>query len=284
MVTTNDSFGAVLKKIRKDRQMTQKMLAQDICSQSVLSRIENDEEVPNVLVMQQLCRKLGVTMDYVLSLHSEDVSRIHQLLEELAYYFYHKQYEQLFTLLKDQDLLGQLYIDTDLQMYYYYLGSCEYFLNKNYELAINYLNRGLSYTLKGDKSYYSSNEIQIISCIGRIYDDLGQQERAKEELERSIQLFAALPRERVNCYLAKVFYNYARYLDGQGEYQQALSVAQQGVAMVHQQTSYYYLEELFALIGTIYAASASEEKAQEYIEASQAVKKVLATGNGVDLS
>lgn len=284
MASGKDSFGGVLKQIRKNRQMTQKMLAQDICSQSVLSRIENNEEIPNVLVMQQLCRRLGVTMDYVMTLHSEEVSRIHQLLEELAYFFYHKNYQRLFSLLKSQDLLGQLYIDTDLQLYYYYLGSCEYFLNQNHEIAIKYLERGLSYTLKGDKSYYSSNEIQIISCIGRVYEDLGQQEKAQTHLERSVQLFQLLPRERVDCYLAKVFYNYARFLMGKGEFKQALTVAEQGVSLVHQQTSYYYLEELYALMGALHDASAHPEIAREYLAVSVAVKKVQMIETGVDLS
>ncbi|EGO6563123.1 helix-turn-helix transcriptional regulator, partial [Enterococcus faecalis] len=58
-----NSLGAVIKEIRKNRKLTQKMLSEDICSQSVLSRIENNEELPNVLVMQQLCDRLGVTVD-----------------------------------------------------------------------------------------------------------------------------------------------------------------------------------------------------------------------------
>ena len=53
-----NSLGAVIKEIRKNRKLTQKMLSEDICSQSVLSRIENNEELPNVLVMQQLCDRL----------------------------------------------------------------------------------------------------------------------------------------------------------------------------------------------------------------------------------
>lgn len=49
------------------------MLSEDICSQSVLSRIENNEELPNVLVMQQLCDRLGVTVDQIMRYKSGDV-------------------------------------------------------------------------------------------------------------------------------------------------------------------------------------------------------------------
>ncbi|OSP57962.1 Cro/Cl family transcriptional regulator, partial [Enterococcus faecium] len=46
METLIESFGTIIKEIRKEQKMTQKMLSQDICSQSVLSRIENNEELP----------------------------------------------------------------------------------------------------------------------------------------------------------------------------------------------------------------------------------------------
>ena len=49
MANSQESFGQIIRTFRKKRKMTQKMLAEDICSQSVLSRIENNEELPNVL-------------------------------------------------------------------------------------------------------------------------------------------------------------------------------------------------------------------------------------------
>lgn len=68
METLIESFGTIIKEIRKEQKMTQKMLSHDICSQSVLSRIENNEELPNVLVMMQICQRLGVTIDHVMNL------------------------------------------------------------------------------------------------------------------------------------------------------------------------------------------------------------------------
>lgn len=173
------SFGHVLKQIRKERKLTQKMLSQNICSQSVLSRIENDEELPNVLVMQNLCERLGVTIDQVMTLHSEEIQKVNQLLNQMAYHFFHKEYTELADLLKQPAILDQLYLDTDLQLYYYYLGSCEYFLGRDLELALQHLKQGLSYTFQADKHYISSNEIQLISCIGRVQTDLGQKKKER---------------------------------------------------------------------------------------------------------
>ena len=43
METLIESFGTIIKEIRKEQKMTQKMRSQYISSQSVLSRIENNE-------------------------------------------------------------------------------------------------------------------------------------------------------------------------------------------------------------------------------------------------
>ena len=71
--------------------MTQKMLAEDICSQSVLSRIENNEELPNVLVMHQICQRLGVTLDQVMMLHAEEINRTNQVFAQMESHFVHKR-------------------------------------------------------------------------------------------------------------------------------------------------------------------------------------------------
>ncbi|NSO08100.1 helix-turn-helix transcriptional regulator, partial [Enterococcus faecalis] len=88
-----NSLGAVIKEIRKNRKLTQKMLSEDICSQSVLSRIENNEELPNVLVMQQLCDRLGVTVDQIMRYKDVDVHVVTSSFDNMAEYFSHKKYE-----------------------------------------------------------------------------------------------------------------------------------------------------------------------------------------------
>lgn len=268
------SFGHVLKQIRKERKLTQKMLSQNICSQSVLSRIENDEELPNVLVMQNLCERLGVTIDQVMTLHSEEIQKVNQLLNQMAYHFFHKEYTELADLLKQPAILDQLYLDTDLQLYYYYLGSCEYFLGRDLELALQHLKQGLSYTFQADKHYISSNEIQLISCIGRVQTDLGQKKEGEDNLAYSMELFETLPKERIDCRLAKVFYNFSFFLYQEKRYEEALAVVKSGAEMVRKQKSYYYLEELFQLKGLIYKALGKKEHGEKYFKISNSVQRI----------
>ncbi|WP_368252004.1 helix-turn-helix domain-containing protein [Enterococcus sp. 2201sp1_2201st1_B8_2201SCRN_220225] len=266
------SFGEVLKCLRKERKLTQKMLSQGICSQSVLSRIENDEELPNVLVMQQLCQRLGVTMDQVMNMQSVEIQQIHRLFEEMTYLFFHKEYEDLAQILARPNLLSQIYLDTDLQLYYYFLGSCQFFLEKNTELALQYLQQGLSCTFKLDKSNVSAIEIQLISCIGRVYQELGEMDLARENLQYSLKLFHEMPVQRISNMAAKIFYNHAYFSYHQGEIQEAWELAKEGIAVAQKQKSYYYLTDLFQLMGMIHDQLVEGEGGAQYYQASEAVK------------
>ena len=51
----------------------------------------------------------------------------------MAEYFRHKKYQLLLNYLKENRIEEQLYLDTDWQKYYYYLGSCELFVLNDYE-------------------------------------------------------------------------------------------------------------------------------------------------------
>lgn len=266
------SFGEVLKCLRKERKLTQKMLSQGICSQSVLSRIENDEELPNVLVMQQLCARLGVTMDQVMNMQSAEIQQIHQLIEEMTYHFFHKEYEKLAVILARPDLLNQIYLDTDLQLYYYFLGSCQFFVEKNTELALQSLQQGLSCTFKLDKSNVSAIEIQLISCIGRVYQELGEMDLARENLDYSLKLFHEMPLQRISNMAAKIFYNHAYFSYHQGEIKEAWDSAREGIRVAHKQKSYYYLTDLFQLTGMIHDQLKEVADGEDYYRASEAVQ------------
>ncbi|MGM0124408.1 hypothetical protein IGI37_001785 [Enterococcus sp. AZ194] len=273
-----DTFGNVLKAIRKERKLTQKMLSQDICSQSVLSRIENGEELPNVLVMQQLCQRLGVTMDQVMVYNSVNVKETDILLESMAYHFGKKEYEKLDELLQRPGLINQLYLDTDIQLYFYYAGSCEFFLHGNCEKALSLLKQGLSYTFKLDKMHVSKEEVQLISCIGKVYGDMGNLEEAEQYLKKSIYLFYRLPNQRGSAELTKIFYNYASFLYQKEQYTLANEQIDCGIHLARQKNSFYYLEELFLLKSRVLHQRKEEQEALTYQQLSAEVKRIANFG------
>ena len=269
-----NSFGSVIKEIRKKRKLTQKMLSEDICSQSVLSRIENNEELPNVVVMQQICQRLGVTMDQIMHFQSEEVQIVGQMFEKLANYFRHKEYEKLICSIRAMGLEERIYLDSDWQRYYYYVGSCEFYLNHNYERAVFALRKGLSYTYQTNKSNLSDLEIQLISCLGSTYGLMGKNEAAEKYLKLAIYYFHELPNERIIPELTKIFYNYASFLLREERPAEAETYINQGIVWARKKNSYYYLEELFGLKSQLLTMTGKCDEAEIYSQLTKQVGQI----------
>lgn len=274
MKKRDESFGQNIRSIRLKRKMTQKMLAEDICSQSVLSRIENNEELPNVWVMYQICQRLGVTLDQVMMLHSEEINKTNQIFAEIESHFVHKQFQEMREKMEDKATKDYLYLDSDMQMYYYYLGSCDYFLDQNYDAALEALKKGLAYSYQQDKTNVSVMEIRILSCMGRVYSDLLQLGEARFYLEKAYDAMHALPPERLSTALTKIYYNYAVFLKEQQEDCRALKVTNEGIALAREKNSLYFLEELFELKGQLLQRLKEEKAAEKSFQLYRAVMDI----------
>ncbi|MFV0558556.1 MAG: helix-turn-helix domain-containing protein [Enterococcus sp.] len=277
------TLGQVMKRIRKERKLTQKMLSHKICSQSVLSRIENDEELPNILVMQQLCERLGVTMDQVVYAQSYEMQAVHQLVTQMEELFFHQQYRQLKHLMEQEQVVEQLYLDADLQAYYYYRGSCEYFLSENVDAAIAYLRQGLAFTYNQDKEHVTVMEIQLLSCLGWTLT-LRKDPTGEKLLQKAVDLAVHLPNQRKTAQLTKVYFNYAQFLIGKQQFQSALEVVAKGIAWAQKKKSFYYLEELLIAKSVVLESLNQKEEAQRFIRLAEEVKFLTNHLNGVDLS
>lgn len=269
-----ESIGETIKQLRQERKLTQKMLATGICAQSVVSRVENNEELPNVVVLHQICERLTITVDQLLLSQSADIRKTSEKFQLIQQYFLQREYEQIAQILKEADLLESLYLETDLQSYYYYLGSCEFFVAKDYSSAVQSLRKGLSYTYNQDKVFVSTIEIQMMSCLGYVLKESGQLLQATKELEKSYHFIQELPQERKTFELIKVYYHYGELLYEQGCYEQAFAVVEEGLLLVQQFCSYYYLEELYDLNSFILEKMQREIEAEENRLLARRVKKI----------
>lgn len=285
MKTIEQGIGQKIKKIRKARKLTQKMLASGICSQSVLSRIETDQEIPNVLVFQQLCKRLGTTMDKVMLSEFTEIQAIQSFFDKMNNYLIHQRYQEMASLFDESQILTQLYLDTDLQLYFYYLGTVEFFVDQDLDKAITTLKHSLAYTYtESKKEHVSSVEVQILGCLGRIYADMNRMTLAENYLTKSISLAVCLPSERATYEISKIFYHYARYLYTQEAYLDTIDIAMKGVHWAIDKLSYYYVQELLQITGGSYEKLHEFERAQFMYEKAQSVKFFDRFDNGIYLS
>ena len=65
---------------RKALGYSQVALSQGICTQSTLSKFENNGKVPSLAILGQLCRRLGLTID---DLNDDDVQAVRHVRASL---------------------------------------------------------------------------------------------------------------------------------------------------------------------------------------------------------
>lgn len=83
-----ETIGNRIQKFRKEKSLTQEALADQLgVSPQAVSKWENDSSCPDIRLLPQLCRILGVTTDELLSGKSEEVTLVpmeqRKSLEEL---------------------------------------------------------------------------------------------------------------------------------------------------------------------------------------------------------
>lgn len=85
-----ESIGNRITKYRKEKGMTQEALAERLgISSQAVSKWENDASCPDIGLLPQLCRELGITTDELLTGKSEKVQMVPESqrkpLEELVF-------------------------------------------------------------------------------------------------------------------------------------------------------------------------------------------------------
>lgn len=116
-----ETLGSILKRARMARHLTQQVVADDICSQPMLSAIENGRYTPNTDLLIALCQRLGIDLNSLQLADNYAVGTATQFNQTVEKLCNQHQYTDLLKFLKQDDVISAIQSDTQTQAYYYYL-------------------------------------------------------------------------------------------------------------------------------------------------------------------
>ncbi|MEO1770332.1 helix-turn-helix domain-containing protein [Candidatus Enterococcus ferrettii] len=270
-----ESIGQVLKDFRKEHGMTQKDLSRDICSQSVLSRIENNEEIPNILVMQQLCQRLGITIDQLMVDFLPKELLLRKYFQKMYFLMRHQRFAEIRAILNYLEEKRRIVLDKDLQQFYYFKAVCAFYLDNNPKQALDNARKGLDISVSKKYQGYFDSKILLMAFAAKMNDRLEKNEEADRLYNKSIELFETTMcdyTEKIE--LSELFLDYALFLLGRNEYQQADKIIDLGLRWNQQQASCYKLNELLTLKMTILKMIGEDKDSQRYREWLNATTKL----------
>lgn len=271
------TYGTVIKELRTNRFLSQGELAEDICSQGMLSRIENNDVVPNVLVMQKLCERLNVSVNYVLTREETAKAPANNWLELLKQYKHSKKMTELTETIDEIETKDNSVFKTklELQEYAYYKGCAISYLNPGSTEALTVLQDGLNYTYNRKKQHATDIEVMLLSEIGRVYYNQGKFELGVSFMKRSISQFYSDINKREKVDLIKVFYNISASFVDLKTYSEALEYIEQGVLWSQKKKSYYRLSDLYMLKGIVLKDLGRMDEAIEIVAISDTLDKLV---------
>lgn len=243
-----EAIGQVLKEFRKEHGMTQKDLSQGICSQSVLSRIENDEEIPNIFVIQQLCHRLGITIDQLMIDFLPEELFLRKYFNKMFMYLRTGKYLEIRTTLEYLDERQITHLDKDRQLACFFKGICAYFIDENPEAALEQISQGLSICVSKKYDGYFDSRILLLNFAGKMNSVLGNINEAHSYYNQSFELFKTMMADySERSEISNLFVNYGTFLVKQDRLDLAEKVVNMGLKWNRNQCSYYKLKELLEL-------------------------------------
>lgn len=124
--------GDQLKIFRKNKGLSQKQLAQGICTQATISLIEKNNKIPGMTILSQLCARLGISMDEILV---DDNQVLTDIFTKIDHLMLQKKYDEATEQLNNIGI-KQLQDQYDKERYYYFLGMLQLDQNQDYDEAL----------------------------------------------------------------------------------------------------------------------------------------------------
>ncbi|WP_299744308.1 helix-turn-helix domain-containing protein [uncultured Rossellomorea sp.] len=163
-------IGKKIKEMRKSVGITQGELAEGICTQALISRIEKGDIYPSATALYQISVKLGVDVNYFFEIGTTTrLDYMKEVEKQLRYMRVNRRFEEMMELVKTEEKNPLFYKDQDkLQLLYWHKGIYQYEVQKDHDTSFDLLHHAYQLTAN-DKKAMSEREMQILSSIGTIH-------------------------------------------------------------------------------------------------------------------
>ena len=253
-----------LKNRRKELKMSQRELAEGICKQGQISRLENGEFTPGADFLYALSKKLKVSIDYFFN--EQIVEEIDELLEfkKLAQTFItNRNYESLKYIYELESVKVHRLSLVDKFYMEWIKSLIDFYFYEQKEEAVARLEKVLSQLSVTDLTY-----LQVANTLFNFYYDIEDLESfndIREKLEYQVNQLKLNTIEELNLSI-KFNYNVCRYLWLQNNTEEAITKITDTINQCKTYRTTYLLADLYLLIGNVSKNFSSKVAVKEYFE------------------
>lgn len=251
-----------LKERRKALKMSQKELAEGICKQGQISRIENGEYTPGSELLYALSRKLRVSMDYFFDEQVQDEKNELENFRLVAENFISQRDYSSLKYLYNLESKSSSHLSLSDKMYLEWIQTLVLFYCDNNKLeAVSKLEK-----LIKEKNISEINYLRFSNTLFNFYydiDDLNQFNEIRDNLEKRVNNLIIHTIEELELSI-NFNYNISRYLWLQNNVEDALNKISETIRICKRYRSNYLLADLYLLLGNASASFGNIDEVRDY--------------------
>lgn len=260
-----EGFGKKVAYFRKTKGISIKKLAEGLCDESTIYRLEQGKQLPRLEIVNDICLKLEIPFKALFPFNEE----VEELKKRCREFTYAEDFISLELVLEEsKQILQELNSPYSKLEFGKFIGWHRAILLHKKE---NRIDEALSVlnSLVNLKKYGSELDTSIVNSIGLIY-------LAKKKYHEAIHIYEILYAKIINrpiiedsTLLPRIGYNYSNSLFKIGNYEKALIVAKEVLSNIETHHLMYLLGETYHLIGVL------SKKNGNLIDAEEAFNKAL---------
>ncbi len=277
------SLGAIIKKLRIKKRFSQKELAEGICSEKQLSRIENNASEASTYIIYELSFRLGENLlEYLPYADLKEPFFWKEKIEELEQHYKQEKYPEMLEksriLKKEKEVEAFVFLKKRVNWYFCiatsYCDSTMPFSAADFLQLI-----ALTHPFEKIEDIWKTNlkpfEIRILNSAIFIYLKKGQYEIAEEWMRKTIDMFECCYFEIKDHTYISFFYNLSRLYFIKKQYEKALEIAERGIALSQRNNILSPLSELCSIKGRSLYCLGEKEEALLYLNAYLQLDEIL---------
>lgn len=270
-----DYLGNKLKERRLSKGLTQKQLADGICTQATISNLENNSSIPTFPVLMSLATKLDIEFKEIYDYVEEQSHKNTKIFNELRILCSEIKYKEAFELLNNKIDYNQLEDSLELRKYYYYKGITSLLAYQNFSDAHYNFHLSLYSDEKRELDFF---DVLSTNGIAMTYFLDSETDKARTYFDKALlqlnQLMDYLNLNQESLEIIKIYYNTAKFHSSVKEYQKAIELCTLGIALQKQQNMNFELDKLYYEKGfNLYQLGRTKE-AEEYYYYAAALAKM----------
>ena len=253
-----------LKNRRKELKMSQRELAEGICKQGQISRLENGEFTPGADFLYALSKKLKVSIDYFFNEQiGEEIDELSEFKKLAQTFITNRNYESLKYIYELESVKVHRLSLVDKFYMEWIKSLIDFYLYGQKEEGVARLEKVLSQLNVTDLIY-----LQVSNTLFNFYydiEDLESFNEIREKLEYQVNQLKLNTIEELNLSI-KFNYNVCRYLWLQNNTEEAITKITDTIKQCKMYRTTYLLADLYLLMGNISKNFSSKVAVKGYFE------------------